>query len=126
MMLTTEVLQFDRGITGISCYGRFTMGTRLSETEGLINSLIANGTPNLVLDLTNVDFVDSAGLGIIMRAFGEIEQRGGKFRVAGPTPQVRRLFEITHTATILPIDPDLLTSVQMLNGNGDAAEGQGA
>lgn len=126
MMLNTEVLQFDRGITGISCSGRFTMGTRLSETEGLINSLIANGTRKLVLDLTNVDFVDSAGLGIIMRAFGEIEQRGGEFRVAGLTPQVRRLFEITHTLTILPIDPDLLTSVQALHGSGDAAQGQGA
>ncbi|HKD85507.1 MAG TPA: STAS domain-containing protein [Terriglobales bacterium] len=126
MMLNTEVLQFDRGVTGISCYGRFTMGTRLSETEGLINSLIANGARKLVLDLTNVDFVDSAGLGIIMRAFGEIEQRGGKLRIAGPTPQVRRLFEITHTLTILPIDPDLLTSVQMLDVSVQAAEGQGA
>ena len=126
MMLNTEVLQFESGITGISCYGRFTMGTRLSETEGLINSLIANGTRKLVLDLTNVDFVDSAGLGIIMRAFGEIEQRGGKFRVAGPTAQVQRLFEVTHTVTILPVDPDLVTSVQALTESGAAAEAQGA
>jgi len=114
VILTTEVLQFDHGIKGISCYGRFTMGTRLSETEGLINSLVENGTRKLVLDLTHVDFVDSAGLGIIMRAFGEIEQRGGKFRIAGPTVQVRRLLEITHTLPILPVDPDVETSVQML------------
>ena len=50
MMLDTEVLQFDDDITGISCYGRFTLGTRLSETEGLINSLIEKGTRKLVLD----------------------------------------------------------------------------
>jgi len=125
MILTTEVLQFDHGVTGISCYGRFTMGTRLSETEGLINSLIENGTRKVVLDLTHVDFVDSAGLGIIVRAFGEIEQRGGKFRIAGPPPQVRRLLEITHTLPILHVDPDLTTSVQMLTSD-NAAAGQSA
>jgi len=126
MMLDTEVLQFDDDITGISCYGRFTLGTRLSETEGLINSLIEKGTRKLVLDLTNVDFVDSAGLGIIMHAFGELEQRGGRLRIAGPKEQVRRLFEITHTLAILPVDPDLESSVQKLQGDGDAATGQSA
>ena len=125
MILETEVLQFDHDITGISCYGRFTLGTRLSETEALINSLLDKGTRKLVLDLTNVDFVDSAGLGIIMRAFGEIEQRGGKLRIAGPKEQVRRLFEITHTHAILPVDPDLVTSVEKLAGKGEAA-GQSA
>jgi len=121
MILETEVLHFDNDITGISCYGRFTLGTRLSETEALINSLLDQGTRKLVLDLTNVDFVDSAGLGIIMRAFGEIEQRGGHLRIAGPKEQVRRLFEITHTQAILPVDPDLVTSVEKLAGNGGAA-----
>ncbi len=76
MMLETEVFQFEPDITGISCAGRFTLGTRLSETEGMINSLILNGTRKLILDLTHVEFVDSAGLGIIMRAFGEMEQTG--------------------------------------------------
>ena len=125
MLLDTEVFQFDPDITGISCFGRFTLGTRLSETEGLINSLIENGTRKLVLDLTHVEFVDSAGLGILMRAFGEIEQRGGQLRIAGPNDQVRRLFEITHTHAILAVDPDLVTSVQKLQG-GEAAAGQSA
>jgi anti-anti-sigma factor len=58
--------------------------------------------------------VDSAGLGIIMHIFGEIGQHGGHFRVAGASDQVKRLFEITHTKTILAIDPDLVTSVKKL------------
>ena len=126
MILETEVFQFPPDVTGISCFGRFTLGTRLSETEGLINSLIENGRRKLVLDLTHVEFVDSAGLGIIMRASGEIEQRGGQLRIAGPNDQVRRLFEITHTHAILAVDPDLVTSVQMLQGGGEAAAGQSA
>jgi anti-sigma B factor antagonist len=114
MMLVTEVFQFDPDITGVSCAGRFTLGTRLSETEALFNSLIQQGARKLVLDLTHVEFVDSAGLGIIMHIFGEVGQRGGHFRVAGASDQVIRLFEITHTKAILAIDPDLITSVKKL------------
>jgi anti-sigma B factor antagonist len=120
MMLETEVFQFEPDITGISCAGRFTMGTRLSETEALIQSLIEQGSRKLVLDLTHVEFLDSAGLGIIVRTFGEMAERGGHFRIAGANPQAQRLFNITHTSTILPVDSDLVTSVKQLQG-GDAA-----
>ncbi len=119
MMLETEVFRFEPDITGVSCAGRFTLGTRLSETEALCNSLIQQGARKLVLDLTHVEFVDSAGLGIIMHIFGEIGQHGGHFRVAGANEQVKRLFEITHTKAILAIDADLVTSVKKLQ-DGDA------
>jgi anti-sigma B factor antagonist len=122
MMLETEVFQFEPDITGVSCAGRFTLGTRLSETEALFNSLIQQGARKLVLDLTHVEFVDSAGLGIIMHIFGEISQQGGHFRIAGANAQVRRLFEITHTKAILAIDPDLVTSVTKLQDGGATAE----
>ena len=121
MMLETEVFQFEPDITGVSCAGRFTLGTRLSETETLLNSLIEQGARKLVLDLTHVEFVDSAGLGIIMRIFGEIGQRGGQLRIAGAHEQVRRLFDITHTTAILAVDPDLVTSVKKLQQSGTKA-----
>jgi anti-anti-sigma factor len=117
MMLETEVFRFEPDITGVSCAGRFTLGTRLSETEALVTSMINDGVRKLVLDLAHVDVVDSAGLGILMRIFGEMEQKGGQFRVAGPNAHVRRLLEITHTNGILHVDDDLVSSVQKLQGN---------
>jgi anti-sigma B factor antagonist len=114
MMLETELFKFEPDITGISCSGRFTLGNRLREMEGLVNSLLEEGVRKLVLDLTHVEFVDSAGLGLIMRASGEIEQLGGTLRIAGANEQVQRLFDITRTGTILALDPDLVTSVKKL------------
>ncbi len=114
MMLETEIFHFEPDITGVSCAGRFTMGMRLSETEALLQSLIEQGTRKLVLDLAHVEFVDSAGLGVIMRAFGEMGRVGGQFRVAGAHDQAKRLLEITHAAAILPVDPDLVTSIRKL------------
>lgn len=120
MLLATEVFQFEPDVTGISCSGRFTLGTRLSETEAMVQTMLDRGVRKLVLDLTHVDFVDSAGLGIIMRIYGEMADRGGHFRIAGPHEQVQRLFDITRTSAILPVDPDLVTSVKKLQENNAA------
>ena len=124
MMLETEVFTFEPDITGISCAGRFTLGNRLREMEGLVNSLLEGGVRKLVLDLAHVEFVDSAGLGLIMRTFGEIEQLGGKLRISGANEQVQRLFTITHTGTILALDPDLVTSVKKLQDVAAETAGQ--
>jgi anti-sigma B factor antagonist len=117
MMLETEIFRFEPDIVGISCSGRFTLGTRLSETEAVINSLIREGVRKLILDLTHVEFLDSAGLGVIMHTFGILEQGGGHLRIAGASEQVRRLLQITHTNNILTVDPDLVTSVKKLMGD---------
>ena len=84
MMLETELFQIEPDITGISCAGRFTMGTSLSRAEALINKVIDEGTRKLVIDLTHVEFVDSAGLGVIMHTFGTLEQQGGQLRSQVP------------------------------------------
>jgi anti-anti-sigma factor len=121
MMLETEVFRFEPDITGISCAGRFTLGNRLSEMEAQVNSLIRDGVRKLVIDLTHVEVVDSAGLGVIMHASGDMQQHGGQLRISGANEQARRLFDITHTKAILAIDADLVTSVKKLQGGGAAA-----
>jgi anti-anti-sigma factor len=121
MILQTEIFQLEPDITSISCAGRFTMGTRLRETEATIQSLIEQGVRKLILDLTHVEVVDSAGLGVIMRAFGEVGERGGLFRIAGTNEQVMRLLNITHTASLLAVDADVATSVEKLQ-EGKAAK----
>ena len=114
MMLETEVFDIEPDITVVSCAGRFTLGTQLRLTESMINTLIQKGARKLVIDLTHTEIVDSAGLGILMHVFGEMEQIGGILRVAGSNERVANLFQITHTNGILALDPDLMTSVKKL------------
>ncbi len=114
MILITDVFQVEPDITVIACSGRFTLGTRLSETEAMVQTMIDQGVRKLVLDLTHVDFVDSAGLGIIMRVSGEMHEQGGQLRIAGPHEQVQRLFDVTRTAAILSVDPNVEASITKL------------
>jgi anti-sigma B factor antagonist len=114
MMLETEVFDIEPDITVVSCAGRFTLGTQLRLTESMINTLIQKGARKLVVDLTHTEQVDSAGLGVLMHVFGELEQLGGAMRVSGANNRVSNLFQITHTNGILALDPDLMTSVKTL------------
>ena len=116
MMLETEVFEIEPDITVVSCAGRFTLGTQLRLTESMINTLIQKGVRKLVIDLTHTEIVDSAGLGVLMHVFGEMEQLGGTMRVAGANERVANLFHVTHTNGILALDRDLMTSVKNLKG----------
>ncbi len=121
MMLDTEIFRLEPDITVLSCAGRFTMGTRLKQTEALIDSLIAEGTRKLALDLTHTETVDSAGLGVIMHMSAQLERAGGAFRICGANERVMNLLNITHTDRILAHDPDLESSVRSLGGDTQAA-----
>src|SRR5215472_17137273 len=116
MMLETEVFEIEPDITVVSCAGRFTLGTQLRLTESMINTLLQQGVRKLVIDLTHTEIVDSAGLGVLMHVFGELEQMGGSMRVAGANERVANLFHVTHTSGILALDPDLMTTVKNLKG----------
>ena len=114
MILETEVFDIEPDITVVSCAGRFTLGTQLRLTESMINTLIQKGARKLIIDLTHTEVVDSAGLGVLMHVFGELEQMGGTMRVAGAGERVGHLFHVTHTDGILALDADLMTSVNRL------------
>jgi anti-sigma B factor antagonist len=121
MMLETEVFDIEPDITVVSCAGRFTLGTQLRLTESMINTLIQKGARKLVVDLTHTEIVDSAGLGMLMHVFGELEQIGGTMRVAGANDRVANLFALTHTNGILTLDRDLMTSVKKLKDSAAAS-----
>ncbi len=114
MMLETEVFDIEPDITVVSCAGRFTLGTQLRLTESMINTLIQKGARKLVVDVTHTELVDSAGLGVLMHVFAQLEQLGGLMRVAGANNRIANLFHVTHTDGILSLDPDLMTSVKSL------------
>ncbi len=116
MMLDTELFRIEPDITVLACAGKFSMGTRLKQTEALCDSLIEDGARKLILDLTHTEMVDSAGLGVIMHMSASLEQAGGKFRICGANERVRHLLSITHTDSLLPHDEDLESCVRNLGG----------
>jgi anti-sigma B factor antagonist len=66
--------------------------------------LLDDGAHTLALDLADVGFVDSSGLGVLVALHRHAEATGGRFVVRSVPPPVQRLFEITRLGDLLTID----------------------
>jgi anti-sigma B factor antagonist len=66
--------------------------------------LLDEGAGTLTLDLSDVGFVDSSGLGVLVALHRHAEARGARFVVRSVPPAVQRLFEITRLGDLLTID----------------------
>lgn len=62
------------------------------ELETTLNGLLAQGSNRLILDASQLDFISSTGLQVIMFAQREASQQGGEVRVCGLKAQTRRIF----------------------------------
>jgi anti-sigma B factor antagonist len=84
--------------------GSMTARSPLKTLEAQIQELMLQGVVNIVLDLSKVDYVDSAGLGVLMHAYNKLHQKGGSLRLCGVQPRLRKILHTTHTDTLLPVD----------------------
>lgn len=73
------------------------------------------GVPNMILDLSNVKFIDSSGLSSILTANRLWKSSGGSFVMTGVTqPAVKKLIEISRLETVLNIVPTVEESVDFV------------
>ena len=64
---------------------------------------VAEGSRLLALDLSELDFVDSFGLGAVVGALKRVRQRGGELALVCPSSRIRRVFEICDLDRILAL-----------------------
>jgi anti-sigma B factor antagonist len=79
--------------------------TATNELSTVLAMAGASPERSVVLDLLNVDFIDSSALGVIMRAAGELETSGKVLLVVAPDGPVRRLLEITNLTQRFALHP---------------------
>ena len=72
-----------------------------------LNAMIEKKPRRLVVDLSGVTYIDSAGLAALIEAMQKVEGYGGKFRLAGLQETVRSIFEISRLDQVFQIFPDV-------------------
>ena len=80
--------------------GKLTIGGGDELLKDKINSLIQQGRRKLVLNLAGVPYIDSAGLGEIVRTYTTVSRQGGKLKLLNLTKRIQDLLAITKLLTV--------------------------
>jgi anti-anti-sigma factor len=83
------------GVTYMTLGGEFDLAA-IEQFESAIGKLEANEPETLVIDLSELDFMDSSGLRALVMADQRARQRGRRLAIVPGPPSVRRVFEITQ------------------------------
>jgi anti-sigma B factor antagonist len=116
MPLSANIENFPHEIAVVRLSGGLTLGTSLKIADAQVQAAIEDGASRMVIDLTDVEYVDSAGLGMLMYAYGMLNEKKGTLRLCGVTARVLSLLKITKTDMFLPIDKSLDESLAALQG----------
>jgi anti-sigma B factor antagonist len=106
----------------VTFQGALSFGMSLSLADSQLRGLVDRGFNRLLLDLTNVPYCDSAGLGAIVYAYGLTKQQGGMLRLCGLSDRVAGMLKMTTTDSFLLIDADRPAGIA---GLGAEAKSQG-
>jgi anti-sigma B factor antagonist len=120
------ILSFDIQIRQADKVTLVDVSGRLTSFEGqafreAIQRLLRQGENNIVLNLTGLDYLDSSGIGELVRNYLAVVKKGGAMKVVGLAPKVEEILKITQLYQVFPEFPDEESALQSFpKSNGSA------
>lgn len=105
--MSLEINQRDReGVTILDLKGRLTMGEEVSAFRSTASKIAQSPNPNMILNLAEVDYIDSTGLGALVMCSTTAKNAGGKIKLLNLNKRHIELLVMTKLATIFEIFAD--------------------
>ncbi len=86
--------------------GRIELGEESAALRDLIGDLLSKGHKQILLNLGDVHYIDSSGLGTLVSAFTSVRKQGGELKLLNLTNKVSDLMQITKLYTVFDIAND--------------------
>jgi anti-sigma B factor antagonist len=93
-------------ITVVDISGRITLGEGSALLRGLVRQLLEHGRKNIVLNLSDVNYIDSSGIGELVSSFTAVKKEGGELKLLNLTKKVHDLLLITKLFTVFDVHTD--------------------
>jgi len=78
----------------------------------IIQTLLRDGHTNIVLNLTGLDYLDSSGIGELVRNYMSVVKKGGAMKVVGLAPKVEEILKVTQLYQVFPEFPDEASALE--------------
>jgi anti-sigma B factor antagonist len=96
-----QISERDSGaVTVLDLSGKITLGEGDALLKDKLHSLLHQGKKNVLLNLGQVQYVDSAGLGALVSAYTTVTREGGRLKLANITKKLQDLLTITKLLTV--------------------------
>ena len=110
MSMKVKTRQVD-GVTILDLSGRITLGEGSVTLRDAVRDLLAKGSKKILLNLGDINYIDSSGIGEMVCAFTSVKNAGGELKLLNLTKKVHDLLQITKLYTVFDIKDDEASAV---------------
>lgn len=103
MLLEIRESRMEPDITVIQLLGRLDLGSDCQRIESLAAGLLADGVLRVMMDLTRVEHIDSAGVGVLAMAAGQLKRAGGGMVLLAGEGKIKAMLQLTGLDVIMPL-----------------------
>jgi len=100
------------GVTIVDCSGRITLGEGSVILRDTVRDLLAKGQKKLLLNLGEVTYIDSSGIGELVSAFTTVRNQGGELKLLNLTKKVHDLLQITKLYTVFDVKEEESSAIK--------------
>ena len=101
-------------VTVFDISGRITLGEGCTQLRELIRSHLSKGSKKMLLNLADVTYIDSSGIGELVSAFTAVSNQGGQLKLLNLTKKVHDLLQITKLLTVFDVHDDEAKAIASL------------
>jgi len=99
----------------LRCQGRFVSGREMEYMQTKLDEIKRMTCTTVVADFEQVSSIGSMGVGFLVGAYTSvIKKPGGRFLLAGASPSVRHILDLTRLNTVIPLASDLTSGLAVL------------
>ncbi|OLB22755.1 MAG: anti-anti-sigma factor [Acidobacteriales bacterium 13_2_20CM_55_8] len=103
------------GVSIVDCSGRITLGEGSVTLRDTVRELLSKGRKKILLNLGEVNYIDSSGIGELVSAFTTVRNQGGDLKLLNLTKKVHDLLQITKLYTVFDVKDDEAAAVKSFN-----------
>ncbi len=111
MSMKISTRQVD-GVTVVDCSGRITLGEGSVTLRETVAGLLSKGQKKILLNLGDVNYIDSSGIGELVSAFTTVRKQGGDLKLLNLTKKVHDLLQITKLYTVFEVKDDEAAAIK--------------
>ncbi len=120
MSMKTRIRQAN-GVTIVDCKGRIDLGNGTMVLKDAVRELLSKGQTKILLNLGDVNYIDSSGIGELVSAFTTVRKQGGDLKLLNLTKKFNDILQVTKLYTVFNVQDDEAVAIKSFSADAAAS-----